>query len=54
VLRLIQVPEHGGAVLATRGAERTIRRDSYGVDVAGVSDMVGLYLAGGEFPDLWL
>lgn len=52
VLGLVQVPEHGGSVLATRSAERTIGGDSDGVDVAGVADVVGLDAARGEFPNL--
>ena len=52
VLRLVQVPEHGGSVLATGGAEGAIGRDGDGVDVAGVADVVGLDAAGSEFPNL--
>lgn len=52
VLGLIQIPEHGGPVLATGGAERAIGGDGDGVDVAGVADVVGLDAAGSEFPNL--
>lgn len=52
VLGLVQVPEHGGTVLATGGAEGAIGRDGDGVDVAGVTDVVGLQAAGSELPDL--
>lgn len=52
VLGLVKIPEHRGAVLATGGAERAIGGDGDGVDVAGVADVVGLQLAGGELPDL--
>ena len=52
VLGLIEVPEHGGAVFAARGAEGAVGGDGHGVDVAGVADVVGLDAAGGEFPDL--
>ena len=52
VLGLVQVPEHGGTVLATRGAEGSVGGDGDGVDVASVADVVSLELAGGEFPDL--
>jgi len=52
VLALVQVPQHGGAVLATGCAERAIGGDGDGVDVAGVADVVGLDAAGGELPDL--
>jgi hypothetical protein len=53
VLGLVEIPEHGGAVLAARGAKGAIRRDGDGVDVAGVTNVVGLDAAGGEFPDLF-
>ena len=52
VLGLVQVPEHGCAVFAAGGAEGAVGGDGYGVDVAGVTDVVGLDAAGGEFPDL--
>ena len=52
VLGLVQVPEHGRAVFAARGAEGAVGGDCYRVDVAGVADVVGLDAAGGEFPDL--
>jgi hypothetical protein len=52
VLGLVQVPEHGGTVLATGGAERAIGGDGDGVDVAGVTDVVGLQAAGSELPNL--
>lgn len=52
VLALVEIPEHGGAVLATGSAEGSIGRDGDGVDVAGVADVVGLELAAGELPNL--
>lgn len=52
VFRLVEVPEHGGSVLAAGGAEGSIGGDGDGVDVAGVADVVGLNAAGSEFPDL--
>ena len=52
VLGLVEVPEHGRAVFAARGAEGAVGGDGHGVDVAGVADVVGLDAAGGEFPDL--
>lgn len=52
VLGLVQVPQHGGTVLATGGAQRAIGRDGDGVDVTGVANVVSLQLAGGELPDL--
>lgn len=52
VLGLVKIPEHGGAILATGGAEGTVGGDGDGVDVAGVADVIGLQLAAGELPDL--
>lgn len=54
VLGLVEVPEHGGTVLAAGGAERTVRGDGDGVDVAGVTDVVGLETAGSELPNLFM
>lgn len=51
-LTFTEIPEHGNAVLATRGAQGAIRRDSDGVDVASVANEVGADLAVGEVPDL--
>lgn len=52
MLGLVEIPEHGGAVLATGGAEGSVGGDGDGVDVAGVANVVSLKLAGGKFPDL--
>lgn len=52
VLALVQVPQHGGTVLATGGAQGAVRGDGDGVDVAGVTNVVGLNAAGSELPDL--
>lgn len=52
MLGLVKVPEHGGTILAARSAERAIRRDGDGVDVASVANVVGLELAAGELPNL--
>jgi hypothetical protein len=52
VLGLVQVPEHGGTILATRSAQGSIGGDGDGVDVAGVADVVGLDAARCEFPNL--
>ena len=52
VFRFIEIPEHSGAILSTRGAEGSVGRDGDGVDVAGVANVVGLDPARGEFPDL--
>lgn len=52
VLGFVKIPEHGGSVLSTRCAERSIRGDSNSVDVPSVANMIGLKSAGGELPDL--
>lgn len=52
VLGLVEIPEHGGTVLATGGAEGSVGGDGDGVDVAGVTDVVGLETAGSELPNL--
>jgi len=52
VLGLVKVPEHGGTVLATGGAEGSVGGDGDGVDVSGVTDVVGLETAGSELPNL--
>lgn len=52
MLGLVQVPEHGGTILAPGGAQGSIGGDGDGVDVAGVADVVGLNAARCEFPNL--
>ena len=52
MLALVEIPEHGDTILATRGSKGTIGRNRDGVDVAGVAVVVGLELELGEFPDL--
>ena len=52
VLGLVEIPEHGGTVLAAGSAQRAIGGDGDGVDVSGVADVVGLQLAGRELPNL--
>lgn len=52
VLALVEVPEHGGTVLTAGSAEGSVGGDGDGVDVSGVTDVVGLDAAGGEFPNL--
>lgn len=54
MLGLVEIPEHGGAVLATRSAEGTVRGDSDSVDISSVSGMVGLNAARRELPDLFM
>lgn len=53
VLGLVKIPQHGGTVLATGGAQGSIGGDGDGVDVAGVTDVVSLQTAGSELPDLY-
>ena len=52
VLALVQIPEHGDAILSTRSGKGAIRGDGDSVDVAGVTVVVGLQLELREFPDL--
>jgi hypothetical protein len=52
VLAVVQVPEHGDTVLTTGGGQRSIGGDGQGVDVTGVTEVVGLELASVEFPNL--
>ena len=42
----------GIAYLSTAGTQGTIRRQSHGVEIAGVTNVVGLQLAVGQVPDL--
>jgi hypothetical protein len=53
VLGLVKIPEHGGTVLATGGTQRTVGGDGDSVNVASVTDVVSLELAGGELPNLF-
>jgi len=52
VLSVVEVPKHGDTVLSSGGSERTIGGNGDGVDVTGVSVVVGSELALGELPDL--
>ena len=49
---IIEVPQHRLAVLASTGAEGAVRGEGDGVDVSGVTDVVGLQLAVGQVPHL--
>ncbi len=50
VLALVQVPQHGHAVLAARGAQGAVRRHSDGVDIALVALQVVVQFAGCQAP----
>jgi hypothetical protein len=52
VLALVEIPEHGNTVLSSGGTEGTVGGDSDGVDVSGVTNVVGPQLAVGQVPDL--
>ena len=52
VLAVIEVPQHGLGVSAARCAQGTVGRHGDGVQVSGVTDVVGLKLAVGQVPDL--
>lgn len=52
MLALVEIPEHGDAVFASRGGEGTVGGHGYCVDVAGVAVVVGLELELGQLPNL--
>ena len=52
MLAIVEVPEHGLAVLATAGTQGTVRGQSHGVQISSVTDVVGLQLAVGQIPNL--
>jgi hypothetical protein len=52
MLGFVEIPQHGGTILSTGSTERTIWRNGDGVDVSRVTNVVGLKLAVGKFPDL--
>merc|ERR1719199_2042825 len=52
VLAVVDIPQHGGAVLTTGTAQGTIRRDGDGVQDTGVAGEVGFQLAVVQVPDL--
>ena len=51
-LSLVEVPQHGGAVLSSRSTETAIRRNADRVEVASVANEVVAELAVGQGPDL--
>ena len=52
VLAIIEIPQHGLGILAAGSAEGTVRGHGDGVQVASVTNVVGLQLAVGQVPDL--
>ena len=52
MLPVVEVPEHGLAVLAAAGAQGAVGGEGDGVEVSGVADVVGLQLAVGQVPHL--
>uniref|UniRef100_A0A182KI47 Uncharacterized protein n=1 Tax=Anopheles christyi TaxID=43041 RepID=A0A182KI47_9DIPT len=52
MLAVIQIPQEGATILATRRAQRTIGRHGHRVEVSIVSEMVDLQLAVGQIPNL--
>ena len=52
MLALVEVPKHGLSVFSSGGTEGAVWRDGNGVDVSGVTDVVGLQAAVSEVPDL--
>jgi hypothetical protein len=51
-LSLIQIPKHGSSVLSSRSTERSIGRDTDGVEVSSVSNKVVTALAVAQGPYL--
>jgi len=51
-LALVEVPQHGDAVLTAGGTEGTVRGYADGVEVSGVTDEVVSERAGASHPDL--
>ena len=52
VLSFVKIPKHSDTILSTRCGKRTIWRYGDGVNVAGVTIVVGLEFAFGKFPNL--
>jgi len=52
VLAFVEIPKSSSAVLATRSAKRSIRRNSDSVDVSSMAVQVGSKLAVRQVPDL--
>ena len=52
MLALVEIPEHGVAVFASGGAERTVGRNGHRVQISRVTDVVRLQLAIRQIPDL--
>lgn len=52
MLSLVKIPEHGDTILSSRGGERTVRGNGDGIDVAGVTVVIGLQFELGKFPNL--
>jgi hypothetical protein len=52
MLAVVEIPQHGFAVLAAGGAQGAVGRDGYGVQVAGVSNVVDFKTAVGQVPYL--
>ena len=53
VFAVVQVPQHGDAVLAARGSKGAIRGNGDSVDVASMAVVVCAELAFRQFPDLF-
>ena len=52
MLTLVQIPQHGSAVLASGSAQGTIRRAAHSVQVTSVAKQVGQQLQVGQGPNL--
>lgn len=52
MLPIVQVPQHGDAVLSTRSGQGAVRGNGDSVDISSVTVVVCSQLALGELPDL--
>merc|ERR1719495_1484885 len=52
MLPIVQVPQHRLGVLTARSTQRTVRTHGHSVQVACMTNVVGLQLAVGQIPDL--
>ena len=54
MLAIVEIPEHCFGVSSPGSAERTVGRHSDGIQISGVTNVVGLEPTVGQVPDLQL
>ena len=52
MLAIVEIPEHCFGVSSPGSAERTVGRHSDGIQISGVTNVVGLEPTVGQVPDL--